>query len=108
MAVDIDIDDATHGWLLKASGDAALAQTAGNNEAVSLLYAGSLEKATAKLQAVTTAMAEVDASLIFNLSTLFELQSSTATKNKLALVPKVVAAATDDFGIESLKLQAAA
>jgi len=92
----------------KAGGDDANARTAGNNEAVSLLYAGSLEKATARLHAVTTAMAEVDVSLVFNLSTLFELQSSTAQKNKTSLVPKVVEMATDDFSIESLKLQAPA
>ena len=70
----------------KASGEDASAKSAGNNEAVSLLYAGSLEKATSRLAAVTTAMVDVDVSLIFNLSTLFELQSSTAKKNKLALV----------------------
>ena len=48
---------------------------------------------------------EVDVSLMFNLSTLYELQSSTAVANKLKLVPKVVANATDDFDVEALKLQ---
>jgi hypothetical protein len=60
----------------------------------------------AKLAAVEAGMeAAVDVSIIFNLSTLYELQSSTATANKQKLVPKVVANATDEFDVESLKLQ---
>ena len=42
--------------------------------------------------------------LVFNLCTLYELQSNAANEKKTAFVPEVIKHGTDDFDLKCLKL----
>eukprot|EP00041_Stephanoeca_diplocostata_P011771 m.194697 g.194697 ORF g.194697 m.194697 type:complete len:446 (-) comp18658_c0_seq1:94-1431(-) len=77
---------------------------AGNNHAVCQLYMGLLGDATTSLAKVLEPTANLQELLVFNLCTLYELQSSSSVEKKQALVPRVVDAASDAFDLKCLKL----
>lgn len=76
---------------------------AGNNQAVCQLYTGALTAAAAKL-AESHESSTLHENVVFNLCTLYELQSSAAAAKKKALVPVIAEAATDAFDPKCLKL----
>eukprot|EP00035_Acanthoeca_spectabilis_P001032 m.77128 g.77128 ORF g.77128 m.77128 type:complete len:408 (-) comp10584_c0_seq1:2237-3460(-) len=76
---------------------------AGNNQAVCQLYTGALTTAAAKL-AESHESSTLHENVVFNLCTLYELQSSAAAAKKKALVPVIAEAATDAFDPKCLKL----
>lgn len=64
--------------------------------------------ATASLTEVLEPEENLEETLVFNLCTLYELQSSSSVDKKKALVPRVVNSASDAFDLKSLKLGAIA
>jgi hypothetical protein len=76
---------------------------AGNNQAVCQLYTGALTTAATKLSECHES-APLHENVVFNLCTLYELQSSSATSKKKDLIPAIVESATDAFDPTHLKL----
>lgn len=65
-------------------------ELAANNHAIFMLYVGRISEAKAILEK-TVDSSPVFATLLFNLSTIYELCGETATSNKLALIDKIAA-----------------
>jgi hypothetical protein len=67
------------------------------------LYTGALTTAATKLSECHES-APLHENVVFNLCTLYELQSSSATSKKKDLIPAIVESATDAFDPTHLKL----
>lgn len=82
-----------------------VSRVATNNESVCMLYAGSLSKAITVIEKdIEKHSNNPHQSLLFNLCTLYELQSSSSVDRKRALASAILSNASDDFPIDCLKL----
>eukprot|EP00040_Diaphanoeca_grandis_P024497 m.134692 g.134692 ORF g.134692 m.134692 type:complete len:456 (-) comp29752_c0_seq2:61-1428(-) len=78
---------------------------AGNNMAVCMLYKGLLAEATTSMTSVLEGLKPaLDEILVFNICTLYELQTNAANERKRVFVPLAVEHTHDAFDLKSLKL----
>lgn len=75
-----------------------------NNMAVCLLYLGRLRDALALLKGTVQRVDMLHEGILFNLSTLFELESSQSAERKQSLLQSVSANLGDGFNVACLKL----
>ncbi|TRZ02651.1 hypothetical protein DNTS_024391 [Danionella cerebrum] len=80
---------------------------ANNNAAVCLLYLGRLKESLGQLESLVHQEPEhyLHESVLFNLSTMYELESSRSTQKKQSLLEAAAAREGDSFNVQCLKLQ---
>ncbi|KJE92863.1 hypothetical protein CAOG_03754 [Capsaspora owczarzaki ATCC 30864] len=80
--------------------------TAANNQATCMLYAGNLKKAVKLLEDFVMAnpRTRLHESIVFNLCTLYELESNRAMEKKRRLIQLIAEHCGDGFDVSSLKL----
>lgn len=79
---------------------------ANNNAAVCLLYLGRLKDSVRQLEAMVQRQPRhcLHESALFNLTTMYELESSRSTQKKQALLEAVAGREGDSFNTQCLKL----
>ena len=84
----------------------SLSLQANNNAAVCLLYLGRLKESLGQLEGLVQQdpTLYLHESVLFNLTTMYELESSRSTQKKQALLEAVACREGDSFNAQCLKL----
>lgn len=84
----------------------AVHSQANNNAAVCLLYLGRLKESLGQLEGLVQQdpALYLHESVLFNLTTMYELESSSSTQKKRALLEAVACREGDSFNTQCLKL----
>ncbi|EGD82782.1 hypothetical protein PTSG_03432 [Salpingoeca rosetta] len=79
--------------------------TLATNWAVMKLYSGDLSMAIRATEASMSQLASLDETLIFNLTSMYELQSGFDGRHKKECIPRVLECVHDGFNVAALKLR---
>lgn len=95
-----------HRWCTVKPSSSSVCLQANNNAAVCLLYLGRLKESLGQLEGLVQQdpTQYLHESVLFNLTTMYELESSRSTQKKQALLEAVACREGDSFNTQCLKL----